>query len=135
MTPRPPHKIILLYCANERERSILRCVLDTKGYRVVGGISAEAPVPDMALVIDDSTLETMIAAQSIARLLPFVPMLVVPNPKRSSLPEDDYPSTAQFVPSQTIDLVERLRWAVMRKRGPKPRAINLNAPQTEGATA
>ena len=116
-----PRKVVLLFCADEKERSVRSCILGTKRYNVVGGISSMAPVPDVVLIVDDSTLETVWAAQSIARLLPRVPMLVETNPKRSTLPIDTYPGTAQLMPveSRPLDLFEQLRWAVMRKRGPK----------------
>ena len=43
--PTKRKKLILLYAADDEKRSLLKFALETCGYRVMGSISAEPPVP------------------------------------------------------------------------------------------
>lgn len=113
-----PRKIVLLYCSDERERSVLCCVLDTWMYRVIGGISKDGPRPDMALIIDDRSLATATMANTIAILHPDVQMLVLLHEERRVTP-DGYPPRAQFAPLEMCSVADRMRMMVARKRGPK----------------
>lgn len=116
-----PRKIILLFCADEHERSVLKLILQLRPYRVIAGISALPPLPALIIVVDDRTLATVTAARRISELHPAIPTLVIPDARSRRRP-DCYPCHFEVLPRdwKPIWLVERARILVAKKRGPKP---------------
>jgi hypothetical protein len=118
-----PRKSVLLYCADDDHRMELAFLLKNHGYSVLGGISDYPPVPRVALVIEDRTLATAVAANAIADLLPEVPLLVLLAPGRKVMPPG-YPGNAQIIVNEESGIVHatllwRIYVAAKRKTGPK----------------
>lgn len=117
---------IVLWCNDESERSSLALVLWTRSYNVLGAITKYDGV-DLALIIDDCTLETITMAKAIAELNPELKMLVVPYAHRKISPGLLYPPQAQVLPLKcnTETMLERIRITLARKRGPKHKEARM----------
>lgn len=115
-----PRRTILLYCVSEQERSVLKLLLELHFYRIIGGISALPPLADLAIVVDDRTLETVTMAKTIASLHPAMHMLAIPAPKYRTLAHG-FPAQAEMLSPGWVPavLLERINILMARKRGPK----------------
>jgi D-aminopeptidase len=102
-----PRKVVLLYCADDQRRSELALILDLRLYRVIAGISQHPPLPDCALVIGDRDM-----VRVIKRELPTVPIIAIVKYGYS------LPATVLRPGTSTEQVLELIRVAVIRKRGP-----------------
>jgi hypothetical protein len=112
-------KTILLYCEDEQERAVLSTLFWVRYYKVIGGLSAEPPIPDLAVVVDTRSHSTGKMAKAIKEFLPSIPMLVILDDNRNALP-DGYPLDVELLPARTLPimLLERLRVLLKRKHHP-----------------
>lgn len=126
-----PKKTILLACRDEVKCSLLRFLLQNHGYHVFGA-GPEDVFTDMALIIDDAQLATEDLACSVH---PDVPLLVLLRKDRAGV---NYPTRAILMPQciANIDLLDRIRMMMSRKRGPKKREhFVIPVVQQEAVTA
>lgn len=125
-----PRKIILCVDDNEQTLSVRKFLLETKGYRVLTATSGhealemvERHAPgDLSLLISDLIMPVMDGAELVRRvrqLQPGLPTLmvsgIVSQYERGSVADVFLPKGA----SSPVELLERVRVLVARKRGPK----------------
>ncbi len=114
-----PRKVVLLFCENEDCRRELRFVLETWHRAVVcmNGLARAAGAVDCALVISNR-VSGPAAAFDIAERDPELPLVVVMTRKNEHL---CYPYHAKCLnpDAKMADVLEAIRIAVARKRGPK----------------
>lgn len=110
-----PKKVILLYCTCEARRRELSFMLTTRGYGVMAIVSPHPPLPDVAVFVDDMRPDSVDICYMVP---PAVPLLVILKPARFGL---NYPVHAILLQHSTsmAELLEWVRIAVARKRGPK----------------
>lgn len=128
-----PKKAILLFCANENRCRELRFMLEVRGYLVVD--MEDEGTADCALVIANP-ISSMNAAYAIAERDRDMPLLVMV----ASGEEMYYPIGARFVvvKASTVVLLEFIKLAVSRKRGPKKgghRAVGVGEPSLPTSVA
>lgn len=125
-----PRKVILCVDDNEQTLSVRKFLLETRGYRVISATGAaealqclEASLPGaIDLLLCDLLLPHMDGSELIARaraLRPGLPTLMVSGTvtslERGSAADVFLPKGA----SSAVELLERVRLLVARKRGPK----------------
>lgn len=114
-----PCKNVYLHCSDEKRRSVLAFVLETRGYRVV-----YSPVflTDVALFVDD---RSTYPGETAFQMPKDLPLLVMITPERRAY-RISYPANAFFVHDKlsTVELLEWIRIMACRKRGPKPSLRN-----------
>jgi two-component system, OmpR family, response regulator CpxR len=126
-----PRKVILCVDGNEQALSVRKFLLETRGYRVVCAGGAEAALEifeagGVDLVLSDLLLPGVDGNEMVRRMkqhTPEVPMLLlsgtVKDFARAGAADAFLPKGA----NNTGELLERIRVLMVRKRGPKPRAL------------
>jgi CheY-like chemotaxis protein len=139
-----PKKVILCVDDNEQTLSIRTFLLETRGYRVLNASTAQAALEileqtlpgTLDLLISDLLLPGMDGNELVRRakhIHPALPALIVSGTVTSF---DRALAADAFLPkgaSSPIELLERIRVLVARKRGPKkhPRPAPAEAPAAE----
>jgi CheY-like chemotaxis protein len=122
-----PRKVILYVDGNEQALSVRKFMLETRGYRVVTVLGAAAAIERLEaggidLVLSDLTLPGMDGNEMVRRMkqqAPEVPMMLVSNTVKDFGRAD---AADAFLPKgavNTLELLERIRMLMVRKRGPK----------------
>lgn len=135
-----PKKIILCVDDNEQSLSIRKVMLETRGYRVMTAITAADALEifkknPIDLVLSDLVMPDFDGRQlikEIKRLSPQTPAILFSG-KITIFTDDEMPADV-FLPKgcyAPVELLERVRLLLVRKRGPK-RAIR---PQEQSAAA
>ncbi len=132
-----PRKIILCVDDNEQTLSVRKFLLETRGYRVLTATSGhealeivERHAPgDLSLLLSDLIMPVMDGAELVRRarqLQPGLPTLmvsgIVSQYERGSVADVFLPKGA----CSPVELLERVRVLVARKRGPK-RVVHTTA--------
>jgi CheY-like chemotaxis protein len=139
-----PKKVILCVDDNEQTLSIRTFLLETRGYRVLTAATSQAAleileqtVPGtLDLLISDLLLPGMDGNELVRRakhMHPTLPALIVSGTVTSF---DRALAADAFLPkgaSSPVELLERIRVLVARKRGPKkhPRPAAVEVPAAE----
>ena len=125
-----PRKVILCVDDNEQTLAVRKFLLETRGYRVICSCSAaealevlERAVPNsIDLLLCDLILPQMDGRELVRRakqMCPALPTLIVSGTvsafERGSVADAFLPKGA----SSPVELLERVRLLVARKRGPK----------------
>lgn len=121
-----PKKAILCALADENELSIMRLVLETRGYRVLAALTAKEAVEQFSgarvdLVVADYALPDKNGVKLVARLKqisPHIPMAVLGD---LAVAAQLHRANAVFVKQAltTLDLLDRIKLMTARKRGPR----------------
>jgi len=134
-----PKRTILCVDDDERSLSIWKVMLETRGYRVLTCSDPERAIEFMKcggidLVVTDLMMPKMSGAKLIDRLKsisPYTPALLFSGSANGCAEEhlaDCWLSKGEFAP---MELLERIRLLLVRKRGPKrhitPRPLSLGA--------
>lgn len=124
-----PRKTILVVNANEAHLGMQRFMLETRGYRVLvaydvaTALELHAPGVDLVLGFADGMLKAWAAlAEQMKALRPETAILLLtklksPNARFSLAPLAD--SVMDGNATSTVELLERVRLLVARKRGPR----------------
>jgi len=122
-----PKRTILCVDSNEQQLSIRKVMLETRGYRVVA-CTASADAMDVFrkggidLVVADLNLQGVDGGQlihSLKNFSPQTPAILLSNKVRTY---DQDTRADVFLPkgmSAPVELLERIRTLLVRKRGPK----------------
>ena len=122
-----PRKVILSVDSNEQALSVRKFMLETRGYRVVCAQTADAALErfnegGIDLVLSDLLLPGMDGNEMVRRMktaTPDVPALLVSNTVKDFARAD---AADAFLPKGAVtplELLERIRMLMVRKRGPK----------------
>jgi two-component system, OmpR family, response regulator CpxR len=122
-----PKKMILCVDDNEQALSVRKFMLETRGYRVDAHLIPEEAIEALRrggvdLVLSDLTMPRMDGnelARRMKELAPEVPVLLISNSVNSY---DRAICSDGFLPkgaSSPLDVLERVRLMLARKRGPK----------------
>ncbi len=125
-----PRKVILCVDSNEQSSSIRKFMLETRGYRVVCAASATAALErfeagGIDLVLSELMMPGMDGNEMVRRMkqqAPEVPMLLVSGTVKDFARAD---AADAFLPKGAVnplELLERIRMLMVRKRGPKRQA-------------
>ena len=144
-----PKKVILCVDDNEQVLSVRTFLLETRGYRVLQASTAQAALEILESVIP-GTLDLLIAdlllpgmdgnelVRRAKQMHPLLPTLIVSGTVTSL---DRALAADAFLPkgaSSAVELLERIRILVARKRGPKkhaPKPVEAPAEQEVAAVA
>ncbi len=131
-----PRKVILCVDDNEQTLAVRSFLLEIKGYRVVAMTSSQAAldwlettVPGAVdLLLSDLVMPQMDGAELVRRarmMRPGIPTLIVSGTvtafERGSVADAFLPKGA----SSPVELLERVRILVARKRGPKKQVVSV----------
>ena len=133
-----PKKIILCVDDNEQALSVRKFLLETKGYRVLTATSGHEALEilekydqgELSLLLCDLLMPQMDGVELIRRargLQPGLPTLMVSDTVTSF---DRGAAADVFLPKgacSPVELLERVRVLVIRKRGPKKGAVRVPA--------
>jgi len=133
-----PKRTILCVDDNEQNLSIRKVMLETRGYRVITCSNAEQALEifrrgGIDLVLADLVLpgrDGNSLVEEVKNLSPQTPAILVSGRIRiwdRDLRADAFMSKGSYSP---MDLLERIRLLLVKKRGPKP-AVHTPIPQTE----
>jgi CheY-like chemotaxis protein len=122
-----PRKVILCVDSNEQALSVRKFMLETRGYRVLCVLHAQAALEQFEgggidLVLSDLTIPGMDGNEMIRRMkqaAPEVPMVLVSGTVKDFGRAD---AADAFLPkgaNNSLELLERIRVLMVRKRGPK----------------
>ncbi len=122
-----PRKVILLVDGNEQAISVRKFMLETRGYRVVTAMNANEAMERFAqggidLVLSDLLLPGMDGNEMVRRMKfesPDVPALLVSGTVKEFSRAD---AADAFLPkgaANAVEMIERIRTLLVRKRGPK----------------
>ncbi len=122
-----PRKVILCVDSNEQTLSVRKFMLETRGYRVLCVLQAQAALErfeagGIDLVLSDLTIPGMDGNEMVRRMkqqAPDVPMLLVSGTVKDFSRAD---AADAFLPkgaNNSLELLERIRLLMVRKRGPK----------------
>jgi CheY-like chemotaxis protein len=122
-----PRKVILCVDSNEQALSVRKFLLETRGYRAVGVLHAQAALErfeagGVDMVLSDLTIPGMDGNEMIRRMkqqAPEVPMLLLSGTVKDFSRAD---AADAFLPkgaNNSLELLERIRVLMVRKRGPK----------------
>ena len=125
-----PRKVILYVDSNEQALSVRKFMLETRGYRVVSVLHAQAALEafeagGVDLVLSELTIPGMDGNEMIRRmkqLAPEIPMLLMSGIVKDFARAD---AADAFLPkgaNNSLELLERIRVLMVRKRGPKRQA-------------
>jgi two-component system, OmpR family, response regulator CpxR len=124
-----PKKTILCVDDNEQALSIRKIMLETRGYRVLACNSGEVDLVLTDLIMPGVDGTRLI--EEVKRVSPQTPAILISG--RSKIYERETRADV-FLPKgmyEPMDLLERIRLLLVRKRGPKrpvdvhPRTVNL----------
>ncbi len=128
-----PKKVILCVDDNEQELSVLKFMLETKGYRVHSASNGQEAIGIFAenqvdLVLADSSMPQMSGYQLVERLKrigPQVPMILLGDPQ--AMGADAHAADALLTKKTCTsqELLERIKIMSARKRGPRKGAPRL----------
>jgi two-component system, OmpR family, response regulator CpxR len=128
-----PKKIILCVNDNEQELSVLKFMLETKGYRVHSASNGQEAIgifveKQVDLVLADSSMPHMSGNQLVERLKrigPQVPMILLGDPQ--AMGADAHAADALLTRKNCTsqELLERIKIMSARKRGPRKGAPRL----------
>jgi CheY-like chemotaxis protein len=122
-----PKKVILCVDDNEQALSVRKFLLETRGYRVLTATSAAAAIETLHeggidLVLSDLVMPQMDGNEMIHRMKQFapeVPMMLISGTvkafERANRADAFLPKGA----SSPVELLDRIRVLIARKRGPK----------------
>jgi two-component system response regulator CpxR len=128
-----PRKVILLVNEDEAQLGMQRFMLETRGYRVLtaldvtAALELHAPGVDLVLGFADGMLKAWAAlAEQMKALRPETAILLLtklksPNARFSLAPLAD--SVMDGNATSTVELLERVRLMVARKRGPRKAVV------------
>jgi CheY-like chemotaxis protein len=133
-----PRKVILYVDGNEQAISVRKFMLETRGYRVVSVLHAEAALElfeagGIDLVLSELNIPGMDGNEMVRRMkaqAPDVPMMLVSHTVKEFARAD---AADAFLPkgaATSTELLERIRVLMVRKRGPK----RVAAPQAPAAS-
>jgi two-component system response regulator CpxR len=122
-----PKKVILCVDDNEQSLSIRKFMLETRGYRVLAAINGREALElfqqgGIDLVLTDLVMPEMDGAEVIRvlkQLSPEVPMVLISGKVKLY---DKGTCADLFLPKGTypaVELLERIRLLMVKKRGPK----------------
>jgi CheY-like chemotaxis protein len=122
-----PRKVILCVDDNEQALSVRKFLLETRGYRVVSALSGEEALEifrngGIDLVVSDLLMPQMDGNEMVRRMkevMPEVPMMLVSGTVKAF---DRASHADAFLPKgacNPLELLERIRILIVRKRGPK----------------
>jgi two-component system response regulator CpxR len=126
-----PKKVILCVDDNEQALSVRKFLLETRGYRVITATSGEGALELMQgggvdLVLSDLVMPQMDGNEMIRRMKQFapeVPMVLISGTvkafERANRADAFLPKGA----TSPVELLERIRVMIARKRGPKKAAL------------
>ncbi len=125
-----PRKVILCVDSNEQALSVRKFMLETRGYRVVCVHHAQAALEQfdaggVDLVLSDLTIPGMDGNEMVRRMkqqAPDVPMMLLSGTVKDFSRAD---AADAFLPkgaNNSLELLERIRVLMVRKRGPKRQA-------------
>lgn len=123
-----PKKVILCVDENEQELSVLRYILVTNGYRVLGASNGQEAIalfssaPQIDLVLANTHTPQMTGNQLVERLkgiASYVPMILFADaqPGNGEIHAADAMLTRRNCSTQ--ELLERIKVMSARKRGPR----------------
>ena len=122
-----PRKVILSVDDNEQVLSVRKFMLETRGYRVISATTAAAALEVLEsggvdLVLSDLLMPQMDGNEMVRRMklfAPDVPMMIVSGTVKAFERAD---AADAFLPKGAcapLELLERIRMLLARKRGPK----------------
>jgi hypothetical protein len=123
-----PRKTVLLHCVDDQRCSEIKFLLTTQGFNVSTRVSSPGRfAPQCALVQDDISLGSEQFAEFVDKEIPDCRILVMCQMARRK--KGTYPATARRISDRlpAIELLDWVRLATQRKRGPKLRREVLNA--------
>jgi two-component system response regulator CpxR len=137
-----PKRTILCVDDNEQSLSIRKVMLETRGYRVVACVTAEEALEifqrgGIDLVLSDFVLpgqDGQKLIEQVKNLSPHTPAILFSGKVRCydrDCRADVFLPKGQYAP---IELLERIRLLLIRKRGPKP-AVFPNAAAASSTSA
>ncbi|MBW4027656.1 MAG: response regulator [Acidobacteria bacterium] len=126
-----PRKIILCVDDNEQALSVRKFMLETRGYRVLTATSGEQALElfrenAIDLVLSDLIMPQMDGNQLVERMKqisPEVPMIILSGSVKAY---ERASSADAFLPKGActpLDVLERIRVMIARKRGPRKQHI------------
>ena len=138
-----PKKTILCVDDNEQALSVRKFMLETRGYRVLTALDSERALElfregGIDLVLSDLVMPRMDGNELIRRmkeLAPEVPAILISGSIKSM--DRAYRADA-FLPkgsSSPLEMLERIRMLVARKRGPKKASMLGPRGEQHGAVA
>jgi len=130
-----PKKTILCVDDNEQSLSIRKIMLETRGYRVIACTSGTRAlelfkIGGVDLVLSDYVMpecDGRMLVENIKSISPATPAILVSGTiaaHDSEMPADVFLPKGTYAP---VELLERIRLLLVRKRGPK-RALPVVAP-------
>ncbi len=132
-----PRKKILYASASETDMSIMRYMLEIKGYRVIGATTAAEAIGvfsansvDLALI--DFAMPDMNGIELVGRLkqiAPHIPMVILGDLKKVV---GEMHAADAFLDKKSItsaELLERIRIIAQRKRGPRKGWKQIASPE------
>ena len=129
-----PKKIILCVNENGQELSVLRFMLVTNGYRVLGASNGQeatailATTPQVDLVLADTTVSQINGAQlaeRLKRVRPSVPMILFGDAQAVTSEIHVADAVLARKNCSTQELLERIKVMSARKRGPRKGAQRI----------
>jgi CheY-like chemotaxis protein len=129
-----PKKVILCADDNEQELSVLKFMLMTNGYRVLAASNGQeaialfASVPQVDLVLADTTMPQMSGSQLVERLkrtAPYVPMILLGDAQAGNGEIHAADALLARKNCSTQELLERIKVMSARKRGPRKGAQRI----------
>ena len=141
-----PKKVILCVDDNETTLSVRRFLLETRGYRVVTATSSNEAIEILEgfavgaldLLIADLLLPGMDGNELVRRakaMLPGLPALIVSGTVTAN---DRALAADAFLPkgaASPVELLDKIKVLVTRKRGPKKQLYSPLPPQPQSARA
>ena len=129
-----PKKVILCVNGNEQELSVMKFMLSTNGYRVLGAgntqeaVAACATAPQIDLVLAESNLPQISGAQlseRLKRMRPTVPVILLGDAQTVNSEIHVADAVLARKSYSTQDLLERIKVMSARKRGPRKGAQRI----------
>ena len=122
-----PRKVILYVDSNEQALSVRKFMLETRGYRVVSVLHAQAALETFEaggvdLVLSELAIPGMDGNEMIRRMkqhAPEVPMVLISGSVKDFARADAADSFLPKGANNSLELLERIRVLMVRKRGPK----------------
>lgn len=123
-----PKKVILCVDDNEQELSVLKFMLSTNGYRVLGATSGQEAIElfsealQIDLVLADATMPQMSGKQLVERLkgiASHVPMILLGDPQAAGAEIHVADAMLAKKNCSAQELLERIKVMSARKRGPR----------------
>jgi CheY-like chemotaxis protein len=134
-----PRKVILYVNSNDSELSVVKYMLNIKGYKPLVASNAQeclalfptVPVIDLVVIVDEASylngqMTSQKLVEKIKRINPYTPIIVLVTDIKSGEPVHTADALMVWKRCSTAQFMEHIRLMSMRKRGPRKGQHRVN---------